>query len=193
MNKYLLVLVFIISSTIAYSQEQSVSKDKAEVYFVRASGLGSLINFALFDGEKVIGRMNGMKYIRYECEPGDHLFWARSENKSYVEAELESGKSYLIDVIPQPGGLKAAVVLMPVDKNDYKLKAIQKLVTKKDPLNFDDEEIAQLQLKFTDVIERGMKRYEKRKENNGTIRVLRADMTIVEEDLVFVKKKKKKS
>ena len=150
-----------------------------------------MINFALFDGEQVIGRINGMKYMRYDCDPGKHLFWARSENKSFVEAELEPGKTYLIDVIPQMGGIKAGVALMPVDKSNYKLKRIQKLVSKKEPVSFDANEFAKLQSKFTDVIERGMSRYEKRKAKDGTIRILSSDMTIDHQDLVFVKKSKK--
>ena len=172
-------------------QDETNADEKATVYFVRASSLGAVINFALSDGEQVIGRINGMKYMRYECEPGKHLFWARSENKSFVEAELEPGKTYLIDVIPQMGGIKAGVALMPVDKSNYKLKRIQKLVSKKEPVSFDANELAKLQSKFTEVIERGMSRYEKRKAKDGTIRILSSDMTIDHQDLVFVKKSKK--
>ena len=190
-KKILFLIILGAITTMVNGQDETNADEKATVYFVRASSLGAVINFALFDGEQVIGRINGMKYMRYECEPGKHLFWARSENKSFVEAELEPGKTYLIDVIPQMGGIKAGVALMPVDKSNYKLKRIQKLVSKKEPVSFDANELAKLQSKFTDVIERGMSRYEKRKAKDGTIRILSSDMTIDHQDLVFVKKSKK--
>ena len=191
LKKILFLIILGAITTMVNGQDETNADEKATVYFVRASSLGAVINFALFDGEQVIGRLNGMKYMRYECDPGKHLFWARSENKSFVEAELEPGKTYLIDVIPQMGGIKAGVALMPVDKSNYKLKRIQKLVSKKEPVSFDANELAKLQSKFTDVIERGMSRYEKRKAKDGTIRILSSDMTIDHQDLVFVKKSKK--
>ena len=191
LKKILFLIILGAITTMVNGQDETNADEKATVYFVRASSLGAVINFALFDGEQVIGRINGMKYMRYECDPGKHLFWARSENKSFVEAELEPGKTYLIDVIPQMGGIKAGVALMPVDKSNYKLKRIQKLVSKKEPVSFDANELAKLQSKFTDVIERGMSRYEKRKAKDGTIRILSSDMTIDHQDLVFLKKSKK--
>ena len=191
LQKILFLIILGAITTMVNGQDETNADEKATVYFVRASSLGAVINFALFDGEQVIGRINGMKYMRYDCDPGKHLFWARSENKSFVEAELEPGKTYLIDVIPQMGGIKAGVALMPVDKSNYKLKRIQKLVSKKEPVSFDANELAKLQSKFTDVIERGMSRYEKRKAKDGTIRILSSDMTIDHQDLVFVKKSKK--
>ncbi|MDX1315030.1 MAG: hypothetical protein R3356_05960, partial [Eudoraea sp.] len=114
MKSFLLGIFLIFPLTFLYAQDNSESNDKATVYFTRASGLGALINFTYFDGEKAIGKFNGPKYMKYECDPGKHLFWARSENKSFVEAELQAGKVYLIDVLPRMGGLKASVKLVPV-------------------------------------------------------------------------------
>jgi len=74
--------------------------DKAIVYFVRTSSLGFAINFSYFDSTKLVGKFNGPKYIRYECDPGSHLFWARSENKDFVEAEVDAEKS--ISLKPSP-------------------------------------------------------------------------------------------
>lgn len=189
-NKVLNLIMILLFSTIAFAQEQEVdNKEKAVVYFVRASGLGSMINFTYFDGDKVIGQFKGQNYMVYECDPGKHLLWARSENKFYVEAELEAGKTYLIDVIPQMGGIKAGVKLVPVDVKNYFLKKVQKLVTKKDPIKLKDTQLENLQTKMSDVIERGLEKYEKMKEYD--IPQLKIDMTIEEEDLVYSKKKKK--
>ncbi len=142
---------------------------KSTVYFTRANSLGALINFTYFDGDRAIGKFNGMGYFIYECEPGEHLFWARSENKSFVQAELEPGKTYLIDVQPRMGGLKASVKLVPVDKNDYKMKPIQRLVTKREPIVFSEEELAKIQENMAEVIGRGMENYDKKLEKEKDI------------------------
>ena len=191
MNKTLSLCLLLLYSAVVSAQNDSIPEDKAVVYFTRANGLGALINFTYFDGEQAIGRFNGPKYMRYECEPGQHLFWARSENKSFVEADLEAGKSYVIDVIPRMGGLKAAVLLVPVDKSTYRLKRIQKLVTRRDSETFEADELEALQTEMTDIIRRGMERYAKLKEKGKAIPVLYPEMTIEVSDLVFVKKKRK--
>jgi hypothetical protein len=93
-----------------------ISQDKATVYFVRPSGIGFLINFQVWDGDKFIGLSQAKSYFRYECEPGKHLFLAVSENKTFVPAELAVGKRYYIVASPQIGFIKARVGLTPVKK-----------------------------------------------------------------------------
>lgn len=189
MKKTLCIFLILFQSIILYSQNEEItSNETATVYFVRASGLGALINFTFFDGEKVIGKFNGPKYMKYECAPGEHLFWARSENRSFVEANLVAGKIYLIDVVPRMGGLKASVKLVPVDKNDYKMKHIQKLVTKKDPQVFSETELNEFQMNAVEIIVRGMEKYHEDKAKEKDILMLKPEMTITEEDLVFSKK-----
>ena len=189
MKKTLCIFLILFQSIILYSQnEGNTSNETATVYFVRPSGLGALINFTFFDGEKVIGKFNGPKYMKYNCAPGKHLFWARSENRSFVEADLVAGEIYLIDVVPKMGGLKASVSLIPVDKNVYKMKQIQKLVTKKDPETFSETELNELQIDAVEIIVRGMEKYYELKAKEKDILLLKPGMTITEEDLIFTKK-----
>jgi len=89
MKKRTLLFVLLFQITLFAQTIEPAPADKAVVYFVRASGMGALINFTFFDSDQVIGRFNGPKYLRYECEPGDHILWARSENKDFVQASLE--------------------------------------------------------------------------------------------------------
>ncbi len=188
---YFFLLLFIKSSLIFSQKTNSIEKKDAIVYFTRASSLGALVNFTYFDGDSPIGRFNGPKYIKYQCKPGKHLFWARSENKSYVEADLEAGKIYLIDVIPQMGIVKAGVKLLPVDKKRYKLKRIQKLVTKKESMKFAEQELVALKQEMESVIKRGLAKYEQMKSKGQTISELTKEMTILDQDFAYVKKKKK--
>ncbi len=170
MKRSFLLLLVLLQSLILFSQDtDSNSKEKSTVYFVRASGLGALINFTYFDGEKAIGRFNGPKYMKYECAPGKHLFWARSENKSYVEADLKAGETYLIDVLPTMGGIKAGVLLIPVDKSNYKMKRIQKLVTKRESESFNKSQLNKLQNKMSKVIARSMKKYNLNKDKGDIV------------------------
>jgi len=189
--KNIVLLLLAFQSIIIYSQNiESTQTEKSVVYFTRANAVGALINFTYFDGEKVIGRFNGPKYLRYECNPGKHLFWARSENKSFVEANLISGKIYIINVIPKMGAIKASVKLVPVDKKNYKLKRIQKLLSKRETEIFSESELNQLQNEMSEIILRGMERYKKMKEKGKKILKLSPEMTVDQKDLIFVKRTK---
>jgi len=189
MKKLTLICLLSVSYLFAYCQTvPGAPADKAVVYFARPSGLGALVNFTFFDDETAIGRFNGGKYMRYTCEPGAHLFWARSENKSYVKANLEAGKMYVIEALPQMGGFKAGVRLIPVNPLTYKMKFIQKLVTKRSPVAFTPQMLAGLQVKMKEVIKRGKEKYAKM--DSDKIPLLLANMTIEPSGFTFVKKKK---
>lgn len=172
-----------------FSQSQDIAPaptDKAVVYFVRANSTGAMINFTYFDSTKVIGKFNGPRYMRYECEPGEHLFWARSENRSFVRANLEAGKIYVIDVIPLMGAIKAAVKLVPVNSPEYKLKRIQKLLAKKSSVIFSQAELDAHQHVMNDVMERGMNKMST--VEYDALPVLGA-YSVTPEQLKYVKKK----
>jgi len=187
-NYFLLFSLFILVLASKAQEQDSLVNPKATVYFTRASSLGVLINFTIFDGDKAIGRFNGGKYMKYECEPGKHLFWARSENKSFVEAELLAGERYIIDVIPKMGAIKASVELVPVDKNNYKLKPIQKLLANKRAEYFSETDLENLQKEMEDVIKRGLEKYNENKNSKHKISKLLPEMTIQQSDLIFVRK-----
>ena len=140
------------------------SVGKSVVYFVRTSGVGFAINFTYFDSAKVIGKFNGEGYFRYECEPGVHLLWARSENRDFVNADLEAGKIYFIEAQPKMGAFKAAVRILPVIPDDEKtMKRILKLINKKSAEYFPAEELETETNKSKDVIQRGLEKYKEEK------------------------------
>lgn len=188
MKKLILILAILTHISLQAQTIKPAPSDKAVVYFVRSSSLGALINFTYFDSAMAIGRFNGPKFMRYECEPGHHLFWARSENKDFVNADLEAGKIYVIDVIPVMGAIKAGVMLSPINSGDYKLKRIQKLLTKRESETFSKQELEHLQIKMEDVIIRGLN---KAKKLDGYIENL-SGFSFQPEELIFVKKKNRK-
>ena len=180
--KKLLILLFSVFSFSVFSQEfKKPSEGKSMVYFVRTTSLGFLINFKYFDNEKYLGKFNYGKYIAYECEPGKHLFWSKSENIDFIEAELEANKIYIIDSEPQMGAIKAGVKLVPfVDnvsnfKNEKKyLKTrnniISSITEKKEfILNKDSSDQDDQESDYTSLIKKSIERYNERKSKNKEI------------------------
>ena len=174
----LLLLACIAAITILHAQQvPPAPADKAVVYFVRISSLGFAINFSYFDSTRLIAKCNGTNYVRHECQPGPHLFWARSENRDYIEAELEAGKIYFVEVQPQMGGLKAAVQLSPVTPdNEKRIGKILKLIGKKSPESFSSEELSRDEEEMQDIIKRGLEKYKEDKEKGKKIEQLEKTM-----------------
>ena len=160
MKKVLFLLALSFQFSLQAQTISPVPDDKAVVYFARTSMLGALVKFTYFDENKVIGQFNGSKYLRYECEPGEHVFWAKSENKDFVTANLEAGKIYVIHVQPKMGFLKSGVRLHPVNSSAYKMKRIEKLLSKRHSASLNDKKLAQLQKRKEGVITRGLEKYE---------------------------------
>ena len=163
---------FVISALFTCSIVASIAQDvkpeieppsegKAVVYFMRISSLGFAINFSYFHNDKFIGKFNGPKYMRYECEPGEQLFWGWSENRDFVLADLDTGKVYFIEAVPQMGGLKAQVQLIPLDPKDTKrMDKVFKLMAKKPSEVFTEAELEAENLKLKEDITKGMEKYQ---------------------------------
>jgi len=157
------------------------SEGKAVVYIARTSSLGILINFSYFDKDKFIGKFHGHGYIRYECEPGEHIFWAHSENRDFVTADLEAGKIYFIEAIPKMGGLKARVRLMPVNpsQDTKEMQIIESQVSKIDAETFTAEYLQTENEKWKDDIQKGLERYQELVSKQEKIERLNKDMYYV--------------
>jgi len=176
---FLLVLIFTVLS--GYAQDLKVpAEGKAVVYFVRTSGMGALINFKYFDGEKYLGKFNYGKYMVYECDPGVHLFWSKSENIDYLEADLEAGKVYVVNAEPQMGAFKAAVQLKTLDKNHKRYEKHKKRVLEsiaEDKLYvLSDEDRADAEEDLADLVKRAMEKYKTNKEKGKEIEKLSPEM-----------------
>ncbi|WP_296687171.1 hypothetical protein [Flavobacterium sp.] len=178
---------FLISSVLAFSQElKKPAEGKAIVYFIRSNSMGFLINFKYFDGEKYLGKFNYGKYLAYECEPGKHLFWSKSENVDFVEANLDAGKIYIIDSEPQMGAFKAGVKLVPfVDdvlqfKNEKKYlktkERILKSITEKKEYTINDEDLEEAKQDLEGVVRRNIEKYNNRKANDSGFTQLTVEM-----------------
>ncbi len=119
MKQLLLILSFLALCWTGQAQQlvREPSEGKCMVYFIRPSGPGPMYNFQIFDGLNFVGKLKNNGVIAYECDPGLHAFIARSENKAFIEAELEAGKSYAIRAIAVMGFFFAQVNMDPLDPN----------------------------------------------------------------------------
>ncbi len=178
---------FLISSVLTFSQElKGPAEGKAMVYFIRSNELGYIINFKYFDGEKYLGKFSYGKFLSYECEPGKHLFWSKSENVDFIEANLESGKIYIIDSEPQMGVFKAGVKLVPfVDdvllyKNEKRYlktkERILKSITENKEYIISNEDLEEAKKDLESVIKKNIEKYNNRKATDSGFTQLTAEM-----------------
>ncbi len=177
MKKLITITILSLIAIAGYSQTIAPAPvDKAVVYFTRTSSMGFAINFSYYDSAVFIGKFSAPKYMRYECEPGSHLFWSKAENRSFVKADLEAGKIYFIEAIPKMGAVKAGVNLMPVDPTDEKImNKIMKLMSKTSPEEFSEEDL-RIDIKNNEsVITNGLEKYAE-VENTYKVALLKKHM-----------------
>ena len=93
------------------------TEDKALVRFMRPSGYGFGINFNILDGDKDIGNSVARSQFDYLTIPGKHLFIATSENKTFLTADLEAGKTYYVLTQVSMGAWTARVAFVPVTRS----------------------------------------------------------------------------
>ncbi len=155
------------------------SEGKSVIYFLRTTSLGSLMNMRYFDEQKYLGKFNGRSYIRYECEPGEHIFWIKAENVDVLKADLEKGKTYVVETNAAMGAFSAAAKFKIVDFSSKKqLKRINRLFEKKEESVFTEADLKEGQTKNTEVIQKGMKKVLKKLKKKKKLAVLTSDMYV---------------
>lgn len=144
---------------------QKPREGKALVYLIR-SGAGAIVNFRTYKDDKFLGVLGSEEYQIVECEPGEHLFWAVSENRDYVEANLEANKVYVLNVQGQIGAFVASVsleVLDPTKKSDKKLFA--RKIRNASGIVYDESKITEDK---SENIEKGLAKYKELKEKKSS-------------------------
>ncbi|MBB4035404.1 hypothetical protein GGR21_001297 [Dysgonomonas hofstadii] len=126
----ILFLLLILFSLQIYSQEEiqvqatdimvKPGRGKCIVYFARRETAALLAKFSVYDGDLFLGKLGAKKYFVYECDPGEHVFIAKGENTFYVDANLEEGKIYVIDMKIKTGIISARVGLVALDSSNKK-------------------------------------------------------------------------
>jgi hypothetical protein len=179
-----LVLFFAVSSVLFSQGFKSPAEGKAVVYFVRVSAYGGAVSFEFFDRDKFIGMFKGVNYMRYECNPGEQLFWASSENKEFITADLKAGGTYIVIVDVVMGAWKAHVGMKPLPANDPELfERVKKVVNSREASTMPEAKIQARNEKLKDFIPEQLKRYETEWKGTKNFKHITADMAIAEADL----------
>lgn len=157
---------------------------KAAVYFVRVTKYGKPTSFEFFHKDKYIGAFKGDQYMRYEVDAGEHLFWASSENKEFITAEVEAGKTYIIIVDVIMGAWKARVGLTPLSISDTEtFERAKKLVNKRPPVVTPESKIEKMNEKLADFIVDKLEMYKTTWKDEKNFSHLSPDMAIPEDQL----------
>jgi len=177
---YIIAFILLVSSSTIFAQGFTApSHGKAVVYFVRVSGYGGAVSFEYFHQDKYIGIFKGKNYLRYECDPGKNLFWASSENKEFVTADLIEGGSYIVIVDIIMGAWKARVGLRPITVNDSEVfERAKELILKKAPIVTTSDKIEKMNEKLRPFIAEKLKMYNEVWKNEKGFKHISSEMAI---------------
>lgn len=160
------------------------AEGKAVVYFARVSSFGFAISFEYFHNDKYIGAFKGKNYMRYECDPGEQLLWASSENKEFLTADLKAGGTYvvLVDIIMGIG--KARVGMRPLTaENKEDFARVKELILKEAPVVTSQQKIDEMNVKLKGFIDEKLKMYNDKWKQEKNFKHISADMALSEEDM----------
>ncbi|MCA0153596.1 hypothetical protein [Winogradskyella vincentii] len=175
---FVLTLVLICSTNLkAQNNISPPSEGNTVIYFLRTTSLGGLMNFRFFEEGNFIGKFNGRNYIRYECDPGESVFWVKAENIDVLKTNLEANKIYLVEANAVMGAMSAGVKFKLVDfENEKQMKRINKLLDTKEAVELTDDEIKVEQEKSKLVVQRGMKTVSKKLKKGKRLKVITPEM-----------------
>jgi hypothetical protein len=176
-----LFIVVILSgiSTLFAQGFKAPAEGKAVVYFARVSNYGFKISFEYFHENKYIGAFKGENYLRYECNPGENLFWASSENKEFITGDLKAGGTYIVVVDIIMGAWKARVGFDTLTVNNKELfERAKKLINEKAPSVTSDEKIQEMNKKLEGFIAEKLQLYNDQWKTEKNFKRITSDMAI---------------
>jgi len=139
--------------------------------------MGALMNFRFFEENSYLGKFKGKNYIRYECEPGEHMFWVKAENIDFIETDLTAGNIYLVENNAVIGEFSAGVKFRIVDySNEKQMKRINKLLAKKEAKTFTEEQLLEDEKEMSEIIQKGMQKVQEKIKEGKEIKRISSDM-----------------
>jgi hypothetical protein len=91
--------------------------DNAIVTFFRSDGSVTANLFGIWDEDGYLGSLRGHIFFQIKVKPGKHYFIAKSEKLSVVEADVEAGKSYYIQLKTGTNSYYSSIQLLPIKKD----------------------------------------------------------------------------
>ncbi len=88
--------------------------DNATIFFIRPQSYAKELAFGIWSENQFLGNLKGETYFQIKVPAGKHNFIAKSEHFSVLEAEVEAGKTYYVQVAANMGWAQAHIRLLPV-------------------------------------------------------------------------------
>ncbi len=144
---FLFITVFLISCTPSFLRPPETvmapTDSKALVRFISPKAVGYV-----FDSEELIGYAFPGTQFDYLASPGKHLFIASLENKAFLEADLEPGKTYYVLMRRYEGFWRVRIAFLPVNKNSGLWDKAKAYEAKANKYDLDDEAKSKWQAKI---------------------------------------------
>lgn len=182
-NLVLLVLLMLgasLGSSLCAQGFTPPAEGNAVIYFVRVSNFGGAASFEYFRDDRFIGIFKGKNYMRYECPPGKSLFWVSSEDKEFLDCDLEAGQTYVVLVNIEMGAWKANVGLEPITPENEDFPRVKELVKSEPPVITSPEKIKDTEAKLKErrFVENILERYESEWKNSKHTKKVTREMSI---------------
>ena len=174
MKKHLILLLMLATCHLTASAatgepDFTVPEGKAVIFFTRDISLNLTAKISLFDGDKLIMRFTEPGYIRYVCEPGQHLFWAVSAMTYRIFTDIRPGKIYYIKITPtdfDPTTLSPFrtnfVFQFKKNKHDkHQIELMIKALRKRKLLKPDPKEMEKARKLYARKVKRTMRKFKK--------------------------------
>jgi len=111
--------------------------DHAVITFIRASKFVKNFDIGIWNKDGLLGTLKGQTYFQTKMYPGRHMFFGKSEHWSVLEAEVEAGKNYYVQVTLSMGWTQGHVRLIPI-KSDTEQAKIDKWLAGSQQITLDE-------------------------------------------------------
>jgi hypothetical protein len=180
---FMLLILLLTVSPIFSQGFQPPAPGKAVVYFARVTKFGYAVSFEFFHQDKYIGVFKGKNYLRYECDPGQQLLWASSENKEFITCDLKAGGSYIVIVDMEMGFAKGHVGFNPITADDERFIRAKELINEQPPVVTPQKKIDEMNTKLAKFIPEQLQKYNDIWKNEKKFKHISADMAIPPEKM----------
>lgn len=96
----------------------AVQSDQAAIVFFRSSGLGGGVQAPVVESVdndvRYVGIVSSKMKLLHKTTPGKHYYVVGGEDANLLEADLEGGKIYYVDIEPKMGIFKARFIFVPI-------------------------------------------------------------------------------
>lgn len=131
---------------------------RSVIYFVSLNRMCAPYEF--FHNDQYIGGLDKKNYVRYECDPGDHLFWSSSFIKDFLPATLKAGAVYIVIVDAAKGIPNPKSRLTPISADNELFEPAATLIKETEPFQISEEKFEKRRSKSKDFIADMLNRYE---------------------------------